>query len=260
MAEDWSADVKKYGPNADDGVIAGIVRHCGIALQKVDSSLVSFSDKTETDRVRESFLKKKLGLTDSDSDSDDAIAGVGQRMKADRTKNRVTVYYLLAEYFGKLVLFSGSRSTDLGATAGTGAAVLGAAGFTGAAAVGLGRRSSSDNYSRPDEPLVGASSGTRRYADEAVDDIAGGSMRWLPWLLLAAGVLALLWYLFLHHPAESPVYSPSSDMSVPANAPAAAPPTANLAPPVIPTGAGVTAETRNGKPAVIVYLTPARPM
>jgi outer membrane protein OmpA-like peptidoglycan-associated protein len=105
MATDWAADVKKYVANADDAAIAGIVRYCGIALRKVDSSLVAFSDKTETDRVRNNFLKKKLALTQSDAVLDKAIAKVGDTMKADRTKNRVTVYYLLAAEFKKLGLF-----------------------------------------------------------------------------------------------------------------------------------------------------------
>ena len=34
MAENWAADVKKYVPNADEKVIGGIVKYCGIALQK----------------------------------------------------------------------------------------------------------------------------------------------------------------------------------------------------------------------------------
>ena len=34
MTTDWAADVKKYVSNADEKVIAGIVRYCGIALQK----------------------------------------------------------------------------------------------------------------------------------------------------------------------------------------------------------------------------------
>ena len=106
MTEDWSQDVRKYVPDADEGVIAAIVRHCGIALQNRDSSLVSFTDKTELDRVRENFLKKKLGLSAPDSELDASIAAVGERMKGDRTKNRVTVYYLLAEKFGKLGQFS----------------------------------------------------------------------------------------------------------------------------------------------------------
>jgi hypothetical protein len=106
MAEDWAADVKKYASNAADKAIAGIVRYCGIALQKRDSSLVSFSDKTEVARVRDNFLKKKLGLTNPDAELDQAIASVADKMKGDRTKNRVTVYYLLAEHYGKLSAFS----------------------------------------------------------------------------------------------------------------------------------------------------------
>lgn len=106
MAEDWMVDVKKYAPNANEKAVAGIVRHCGIALQKRDSALVAFSDKAEVERVRNSFLKKKLGLTNSDTDLDAAIAAVRDKMKGDGTRNRVTVYYLLADHFGKLGLFA----------------------------------------------------------------------------------------------------------------------------------------------------------
>jgi hypothetical protein len=102
---DWAADVKKYVPGAQDGVIAGIVRYCGIALRSRDASLVSFSDKAEVARVRKNFLNKKLGLTESDADLDKAIMAIAEKMKGDRTKNRVTVYYLLAERFGKLSVF-----------------------------------------------------------------------------------------------------------------------------------------------------------
>ena len=105
MTHDWAADVKKYVPNPDDAAIKGIVRHCGIALQSRDGSLVAVTDKTECDRVRDSFLKKKLGLAESDSQLDTAVASIGERMKADRDKSRVAFYYLLAEKFGKLALF-----------------------------------------------------------------------------------------------------------------------------------------------------------
>lgn len=107
MTKDWAAHVKKYVSDADEKAIAGIVRHCGIALQKRDSSLVSFTAKDEVDRVRASFLKKKLALTNPDAELDEAIAAVAARMKGDPQKNRVTVYYLLAEHFGKLSTFTG---------------------------------------------------------------------------------------------------------------------------------------------------------
>lgn len=106
MAQDWAADVKKYDKSADDAAIAGIVKHCGIALRKPDSAMVAMSDAKETARVRENFLKKKLGSTASDVELDAAIARVGETMKADRTKNRVTVYYLLAKELGQLGAFA----------------------------------------------------------------------------------------------------------------------------------------------------------
>jgi len=103
---DWGEDVKKYVPDADDNAIAGIVRHCGIALQSRDASLVSFTDKSELERVREKFLKKKLGLGMPDDELDGAIAAIGETLKDVRNKNRVTVYYLLADRFGKLSDFA----------------------------------------------------------------------------------------------------------------------------------------------------------
>ena len=53
--------------------------------------------------MRDHFLKKKLALTASDVELDKAIAAVGQKLKGD--KNRVTVYYLLADQYGKLSTF-----------------------------------------------------------------------------------------------------------------------------------------------------------
>ena len=86
-------------------VIAGIVRYLGIALHQRNSSLVAFSDKSELDRVRTSFLQKKLALTHPEPVLDEAIRAVGETMKRDRAKNRVTVYYLLADRFDKLSMF-----------------------------------------------------------------------------------------------------------------------------------------------------------
>ena len=105
MAHDWVADVKKYVPNADDSAIRGIVKHCGIALHNRDGSFVSCTDKSERDRVRDNFLKKKLALGDSDAELDKAVMAVCERMKADRDKSRVTFFYLLAEKYGKLATF-----------------------------------------------------------------------------------------------------------------------------------------------------------
>lgn len=278
MAENWAADVKKFAPDADDGVIAAIVRYCGIALQNRDSSLVSFTDAVETGRVRENFLKKKLGLVQSDSVLDEAIAAVGQRMKGVNFKNRVTVYYLLLEHFGLLHLFGGKPADSAGIAA--------AAGATGAAALGLAGTASA--VSPPSaEPVVSnipapeiASPAAPAMAYAAGEGEEKSGIGWWPWLLLALLVLALLWWFFLR-PAPAPMpagdgrtYSttggeavsgdvaggPDLNASGAANASAAA--DLSVAPAegsvTIPIGAGVTTETRDGKPVVKVYFDTAK--
>ena len=74
-------------------------------LQSRDASLVASQDPAELERVRDSFLKKKLSLTASDSDLDNAIHAISEQMKDEVNKSRVTFYYLLAEKYGKLSMF-----------------------------------------------------------------------------------------------------------------------------------------------------------
>lgn len=99
---DWAADVKIYRPNADDAAIAGLEKTYRLVMTDADSRYVALSDKEERATVKANFLKKKLGLDLSDAEADAALDEVAQTMKADRTKSRITVYYLLAEKFGKL--------------------------------------------------------------------------------------------------------------------------------------------------------------
>ena len=200
MAEDWSIDVRKYVPNADLKVIDAIVRYCGISLQNHDSSLVSFSDTAEVGRVRENYLKKKLGLTDSDAELDEAIADVGERMKADRTKNRVTVYYLLAEHFRKLSVFGGVDGGGIGkATLAAGALGAGAAAASVANAATDASATVADFADRPrrveDRPPPAAAPVYAARSGAVAPAASGGMGRWLPWLLGLAALALLVWFL-----------------------------------------------------------------
>lgn len=102
MSSDYTADVARYTKDVNEAAVAGIVKHLGIALRSRDAALVSCSSKDELDRVRDGWLKKKLGLTDDDKSLDAAIHEVCTAMKGDRGKQRVTFCYLLAEKYGKL--------------------------------------------------------------------------------------------------------------------------------------------------------------
>jgi hypothetical protein len=97
---DYLPDVRKYSPDANEAAVAAIVKYCGIALQKRDSSMVSTADAKEMSTVKQGFATKKLGLTPEQADA--GIQAVIAKLKGDRTKNRVTFYYLLAEATGTL--------------------------------------------------------------------------------------------------------------------------------------------------------------
>jgi hypothetical protein len=67
-------------------------------------------EKSERDQVHESFLKRKLALSMTDAEFDQAIMDVCQKMKADHDKSRVTFYNLLVDKFDKLSAFAAQLS------------------------------------------------------------------------------------------------------------------------------------------------------
>jgi outer membrane protein OmpA-like peptidoglycan-associated protein len=284
MAEDWLVDVRKYAANADENVVQAIVRYCGIALQSRDSQLVAMSDKKERELVRENFLKKKLGLTDADSVLDDAVLAVGEQMKADRTKNRVTVYYLLAQQFGLLNVFGGVAGAAGAAAAvagalggkdddtdtGGSAAPLAAAGLAGAAAAGVSGSETPAPAPYPASAPAYAASAPEPapepvYAQSSGDDGAesgGGIWGWLKWLLLALLLLALLFWLLrgCSNQEAAPVVDDQTTEATAgetADADAAKVDDAKAtetAAPAVPEGSGVVAAERDGKPMLTVYF------
>lgn len=294
MAEDWLTDVRKYASDADEGVVGSIVKYCGIALTNRDSSLVSFSDEVEVARVRDNFLRKKLGLTDPDSRLDDGVAWVKNLMIGDRTKNRVTAYYLLSHYFGKLDLFGGRAGTSAASLAGGEAGATGVAALTGTGfpatsepavqRAPVGRADSSspaiDARSKTTDAQLGSeteavampSAGNTRpdsapplgnqpaYAADLPDQPSGWP-RWLTWVLIALAVLAL--FLLMRSCAGE--NTALSEQEAAAGADATLPVDSGVGAggsqtggtttlTAVPAGAGVVSELRNNKPLLTVYF------
>lgn len=102
---DHAAAIKKYAPKADEAVVKNLLRTYALVLSKPDAAYVALSDQGERATVKTNFLKKKLGLTD-EAAMDAALDEVAATMKGDRQKSRAAVYYLLAEKFNKLSVFT----------------------------------------------------------------------------------------------------------------------------------------------------------
>jgi hypothetical protein len=89
-------DIKKYSDSVDMKVVEKLASRLAGTMAKPDARYVAVSDKKECGRVRNGFIKKSLGV-DNKEKADKAIAAVGESMKKDRTKSRVTFYYLLIQ-------------------------------------------------------------------------------------------------------------------------------------------------------------------
>ncbi|MFV9550842.1 DUF2853 family protein [Algibacter sp. PT7-4] len=98
----YAADLKdKCGVNADMDLLTKVTIGCGPSIYNADASTVSGSDESELATVKNNFLIKKLGLSDS-AKLDEGIASVMETYgKSNRNKYRAVVYYLLTKHFGK---------------------------------------------------------------------------------------------------------------------------------------------------------------
>ncbi|GAB1856844.1 DUF2853 family protein [Flavobacteriaceae bacterium MHTCC 0001] len=98
----YAADLKeKCGVDADMDLLTKVTIGCGPSIYNADASTVSGSDQSELDTVKNNFLIKKLGLSDSDGLDGAIDAVLEQYGKSNRNKYRAVVYYLLTKHFGK---------------------------------------------------------------------------------------------------------------------------------------------------------------
>lgn len=95
-------DVAKYTSSVNEEAVGALVKSLAPVLANRDAMLVSCSDESELETVRTNFIEKKCGVDANDDRAKAATDAVCEKMKEDRTKSRVTYYYLVAEELGCL--------------------------------------------------------------------------------------------------------------------------------------------------------------
>ena len=102
LIEKYVADInEKFGETPDMDLLTKVTIGLGPSIYNLDSSRVSGSDEKELETVKNNFLIKKLGLSDS-PDLFDAINNVIDKYgRSDKNKYRAVIYYMLARHFGK---------------------------------------------------------------------------------------------------------------------------------------------------------------
>ena len=103
LMEKYVADLKEKVGEArpDMALLEGAVKACGPAIYKSDSATVAASQKDELERIKKTFIAKKLGVAD-EAKADAAIAEAIEKYgRSVRAKHRPVVYYLIAKALRK---------------------------------------------------------------------------------------------------------------------------------------------------------------
>lgn len=97
----YKSNMDKLDLSYEEDKLRACVKACGPSIYNADSETVSSGDPEEMARVKNNYLIKKLGL--SESDDLDAILeyAVEKIGKSNRKKYRAIMYYLCSEKAGK---------------------------------------------------------------------------------------------------------------------------------------------------------------
>jgi len=95
----------QLGVKPDNKLVAKLVANYISVVSKPDAKLVACGQKSELDRIKANFLKKKLGLKSSSEKLDELLSRVCETMKPIRQKHRIAFYYLLTKEARKTAVF-----------------------------------------------------------------------------------------------------------------------------------------------------------
>ena len=103
----YADDLKnKCGLTPDMDLLTKVTIACGPSIYNADSATVAASQPAELATVKNNFLIKKLGLTDT-PELDTAIKAVMTTYgQSERNKYRAVVYYMLTKHFGKEAVYA----------------------------------------------------------------------------------------------------------------------------------------------------------
>jgi hypothetical protein len=101
------AEAKKLGLTISDDLMTKVVIGLGPSVYNKNSETVACGKEDELATVKNSFLKKKLGLQNDDAELDSAIKEVCEQLgSSNRSKKRVHFYALLAMKFDKVDVYN----------------------------------------------------------------------------------------------------------------------------------------------------------
>ena len=100
--EHYNAVNKELGLGLSESLIEKVTKGLGPSIYKADAELVSCTNKEELQRVRDNFLKEKLGFKGHEEDLDHLIKEICETMgRSNPKKYRALFYALIVSRVGR---------------------------------------------------------------------------------------------------------------------------------------------------------------
>ncbi len=102
LIEKYAADIKdKFGESADMDLLTKVTVGLGPSIYNLDASKVSGGDDKELETVKNNYLIKKLGMSDSPKLMEAVKSVLDKYGSSNKNKHRAVVYYMLCKHFNK---------------------------------------------------------------------------------------------------------------------------------------------------------------
>lgn len=108
--DEWMAiyamDIReKFGQTPDMDLLTKVTIGLGPSIYNSDASKVSGSDASELERVKQNYLLKKLGLSDSPILMEAIQSVMAAYGRSERNKYRAVIYYMLVRHFNRTAVY-----------------------------------------------------------------------------------------------------------------------------------------------------------
>jgi len=95
LIDKYKKELSKLKVKVDDILLKAVVKSLGPAVYREDASMISAADAGELERVKQNFMVRRLGLTDSPKLETMLNHALDQMGRSKASKHRAVLYYIL---------------------------------------------------------------------------------------------------------------------------------------------------------------------
>ena len=95
LIDKYKKELSRIKVKVDDVLLKAVVKSLGPAVYREDASMISAADADELERVKQNFMVRRLGLTDSPKLETMLNKAIDRMGRSKGNKHRAVLYYII---------------------------------------------------------------------------------------------------------------------------------------------------------------------